>query len=95
MTDTPGVQPVDAVRTLAEDLTKVVLVAKSLVEAGHRIDLTGLTDQVGLLCATSLDLPTEEGRSIRPKLIALSGTFEALVRALQKAAPCSSAPHPS
>jgi hypothetical protein len=95
MTDTRSAQPIDAVRAFADELAKIVGVAKTLVEAGHMIDLTGLTDQVGLLCATSLDLPPEEGRRIRPRLIALSGSFEALVSALQKAAPCSSARHPS
>ena len=95
MTDTPSVQPFDAVRELAEDLTNVVGVARTLVESGRLIDLTGLTDQVGLLCATALDLQPDEGRRMRPKLIALSESFEALMRALQKAAPCSSARHPS
>ena len=34
---------------------------------------TGLDHQVGLLCAKSLDLPPDEGRRVRPRLIALSG----------------------
>jgi hypothetical protein len=83
--------PADAVRALAEELTKVVTLAKVFVNSGHKVDLTGLDDQVGLLCAKSLDLPPDEGRRLRPRLIALSGSMEALTRALvAKAAPCPS-----
>jgi hypothetical protein len=92
MSDPTSSASVDAVRALADELTKLVGVACELVIAGRAIDLTGLTDQVGLLCAKSLDLPKAAGRGIRPRLIALSGFVEALSRALQKAAPCSSLP---
>ena len=52
------------------------------------IDLTGLERQVGLLCAQSLDLPPDEGRRVRPRLLALSGSMEVLSRALAaRAAP--------
>lgn len=91
MTDTLSAQPIDTVRALAEELTRIVGVARTLVESGRMIDLAGLNDQVGLLCAAALDLPADEGRRIRARLVALSGSFEALSRALQKAAPCSTA----
>ena len=94
MTDPISVQPIEAVRLLADELTNVLNVAKAFLESGRAIDLTGLNDQVGLLCAKSLDLPPDQGRRIRPRLLALSGSIEALSRALQKAAPCSSAPPP-
>ncbi len=92
MTESLSIQPIEAVCALTDELVNVLNVAKSLLEAGHSIDLTGLNDQVGLLCAKSLDLPPDEGRRVRPRLIVLSGSIEALSRALQKAAPCSSAP---
>jgi hypothetical protein len=95
MTDVPSAQPIEAVRALAEELTGVVVVAKTLIESGRQIDLTGLNEQVGLLCAASLDLPPDEGRRIRPRLIALSGSLKTLSLALQKAAPCLSAQRPS
>ena len=81
---------IDAVRALAEELTKMVGVARALVDAGRAIDLSGLDDQVGLLCAKSLDLPPDEGRRIRPRLIALSGSIEALSRTFTSHAPPSS-----
>jgi len=74
--------PINAVRALAEELSRIVDVARALVEAGRAIDLAGLDSQVGLLCAKSLDLPPEEGRRVRPWLVALSGAVEALWRAL-------------
>jgi hypothetical protein len=60
-----------------------------LAEDGRTVDLTWLDDQVGLLCAQSLDLAPDDGRRVRPRLIALSASIEALSRALQKAAPWS------
>jgi hypothetical protein len=78
---------IDAVRALSAELTKMVEVARALVEAGRAIDLTGIDSQVGLLCAKSLDLPTGDGRRIRPRLIALFGSIEALVRVMASHAP--------
>jgi hypothetical protein len=75
------------VRVFAEEVTKLVGVARALVEAGRDVDLAGLDSQVGLLCAKTLDLPPDEGRRVRPRLIALSGTVEALSRALSARAP--------
>ena len=95
-------------RALAEELTKTIDLARALAESGRAIDLTGLDDEVGLLCAKSLDLPPDEGRRVRPRLIALSGCdggavarpgdarrairLIAAFAARQKAAPWSSDP---
>jgi hypothetical protein len=78
---------IDAVRALSEELTKMVGIARALVEAGRAIDLTGIDGQVGLLCAKSLDLPSDDGRRIRPRLIALFGSMEALARVIGSNAP--------
>ncbi len=74
--------PIDAVRALAEELTKIIEVARTLVDAGRAIDLAGLDSQVGLLCAKTLDLLPDDGHRARPRLITLSGSVEALSRAL-------------
>ena len=79
--------PIDAVRALAEELTKMIGIALALVVAGRQIDLTGLDSQIGLLCAKTLDLPPEEGRKVRPRLVALFGSAEELARALAKRSP--------
>ena len=82
MTDPDPHDPIAAVRALAEGLMKTIGVARALAESGRAIDLTGLDREVGLLCARSLDLPPDEGRGVRPLLIALSGAMAALSRAL-------------
>jgi hypothetical protein len=74
--------PIEAVRALADELTKMVGVACALIEADRAVDLAGLDRDIGLLCAKSLDLPPDEGRAVRPRLIALLGSAEALVRVL-------------
>jgi hypothetical protein len=78
---------IEAVRALSEELTKMVGIARALVEAGRAIDLTGIDSQVGLLCAKSLDLPAGDGRRVRPRLIALFGSMEALARVFASNAP--------
>ena len=88
MSGTEPHDPIAAVRALAEELRKTIELARALAESGRAIDLTGLDHQVGLLCAKSLDLPPDEGRRVRPRLIALSGAMEALSRVLAaRAAP--------
>jgi hypothetical protein len=81
--------PTDAVRTFAEVLTKRVDLARALVESNREVDLTGLDDQIGLLCAKTLDLPPDEGRRMRPRMIALFGAAEGLSRALAAHGPRS------
>jgi hypothetical protein len=74
--------PAAAVRALAEELTGTIGLARALAESGRSIDLTGLDRRIGLLCAKALDLPSDEGRRVRPRLIALSGSMESLSQAL-------------
>jgi hypothetical protein len=81
--------PVKAVRDFAEQLSKLVDVARVLVDSDRAVDLTGLDGEIGLLCAKSLDLPPDEGRRIRPRLIALSGSLEGLSRAIRARGPPS------
>jgi hypothetical protein len=88
MSGTESHDPIAAVRGMAQELRKTAELARALAESGRAIDLTGLDHEVGLLCAKSLDLPPDEGRRIRPQLIALSGVMEALSRVLAaRAAP--------
>jgi hypothetical protein len=88
MTGTEPHDPIAAVRGMAQELRKTTELARALAESGRAIDLTGLDHEVGLLCAKSLDLPPDEGRRIRPQLIALTGVMEALSRVLAaRAAP--------
>jgi hypothetical protein len=82
MTEAESYDPVAAVQAMAEELTQTIDVARALASSGRTVDLTGFDQQVGLLCAKSLDLPPDAGRSLRPRLIVLSGALEALSRLL-------------
>jgi hypothetical protein len=94
MSRTTPQDQIGIVRAFADELTRTVDVARALAEAGRAIDLAGLDDQIGLLCAKSLDLQPDEGRRMRPRLIVLAASIEALSNALQKAVPWPSMPPP-
>jgi hypothetical protein len=74
--------PLMELRAFADDVTQTIGVARGLVEAGRYVDLAGLEDQIGLLCAKALDLPPAEGRAIRDDLIGMLARVEALSTAL-------------
>ena len=82
MTEAEGYDPIAAVQAMAEELTQTIDVARALASSERVVDLTGFDQQVGLLCAKSLDLPPDAGRALRPRLIVLSGAMEALSRLL-------------
>jgi len=72
-----------AARARAQALMATLRLTRTLVEAGRPVDLTGLDDQVGHLCAAVLDLPSVHGGSLRDDLITLRTDAEALRVALQ------------
>ena len=96
----------DALRT-AEQMTETLLqtlrLARAMAEAQREVALDGLADKAGFVCAKVMDLPTEDGRQLRPQLFLLLAEVDAMSAALrhqapdhrQKAAPCSPHPQPS
>ncbi len=64
--------------TLAARLTRTVAVARALIAAGRVVDLTGLEDGVGLLCAKTLDLDRLDARQILPALLELTAQIDGL-----------------
>ena len=52
--------------------------ARSLAQSHASLDLAGLEWDIGRLCATSLDLPPDEGRSLRPLLGSVLAELDAL-----------------
>jgi hypothetical protein len=74
--------PLMELRAFTDGVTQTLSVARGLVEAGRYVDLAGLQDEVGLLCAKALDLPPAEGRAIRGDLATLLARVEALSGAL-------------
>jgi len=77
-TPVPNDDPATALCAGARDLHGLLRVAQALVREGRAVELAGLEEQVGRLCAGVLDLPTEPGRRLRPDLITLLVELEAL-----------------
>jgi hypothetical protein len=77
--------PLVELRAYADGVAQMLGVARGLVDAGRAVDLAGLEDQVGLLCAKALDLPRDEGRTMRGELVALLARLDGLGVALRRA----------
>ena len=74
---------IDAIVAMVESLGRTICIARSLIENGRIVDLTGLDRGVGLLCAKTLDLPPEAGRGLRHHLLGLLTEADGLTAALQ------------
>lgn len=74
--------PSELTDQLAAAAKAVIRVAHALVAAGRQIDLRGLDDEAGRLCAAVLDLEPGQGRAMRPKLAELLSETESLRAAL-------------
>jgi hypothetical protein len=69
-------------RALAEGVSATLRIARGLIEGHRQVDLAGLDAMVGLLCARTLDLPPEQGRALRPRLMLLLAELDGLTGAL-------------
>ena len=79
--------PMASIRSFMEDLANAIAVARTLVDAGHAIDLTGFDGMVGLLCAQMLDLPPEDALVMRGDLVELLAAVDALSCAMMPPVP--------
>jgi hypothetical protein len=70
-----GTSP-DRLLILAERLTRTISVARALIAAGRTVDLSGLEDGIGLLCAKTLDLQMHESRHMLPALLELMAQID-------------------
>ncbi|MDE2334159.1 MAG: hypothetical protein KGK10_06430 [Rhodospirillales bacterium] len=57
--------------------------ARAIATGGRPVDLTGLDEQMGRICAQALDLPPAEGTRLRADLAGLLGELDALAVALR------------
>ena len=86
----PATEPLDAARSCLEQIGWTVDIAHRLVGSGKQVDLAGLDSQMGFVCARVLDLSLDEGRGLRPGLIALLHAVDSLSAALGARAPPAS-----
>ncbi len=75
--------PLGHARTLAQSLAGTLRMARALANAGRSIDVAGIAEPIGLLCAKSLDLPPEQGREMRSILIGLRHEIDMLGESLR------------
>lgn len=75
------------VNELATRISRTLGVARALAENGRRLDLAGIEDGIGVLCAQTLDLPTQDGRCMLPVLREVLAQLESLSAVLQREAP--------
>ncbi len=73
--------------SLAARLATTIATARALARNGRRVDLAGLEDGIGQLCARTLDLPHAEARAMRPTLLDLLRRLEDLAAELRGSAP--------
>jgi hypothetical protein len=74
-------QPQTQAVTLLEAICGTLALARSLVQSQRRVDLDGLQESVGRLCAACLDLPPDQGREMLPRLNALLAELDSLTSA--------------
>jgi hypothetical protein len=75
--------PVTQAAAMAEAASGTLRLARALVEARRSVDLAGLQNAIGRMCAAALDLPPEQGRALRPQLAAVLAELDALERAMR------------
>jgi hypothetical protein len=72
-------------RDLAMRLIRTMSVARGLVRGGRTLDLAGIEDGVGLLCAQALDLPSDQGQALTGLLCEVRAELDGLEAALDEA----------
>ncbi len=73
----------EQVAGLADNAARLLAVARALASQGREVELTGLDDRIGQLCARALDLPPRHGREMRARLVFLLAELDALALALR------------
>jgi hypothetical protein len=75
------------VNELATRVSRTLGVARALAERGRQLDLAGIEDGIGVLCAQTLDLPTADARCMLPVLREVLAQLDCLAAALRREAP--------
>jgi hypothetical protein len=68
---------------LSERIALTLSVARGLTIAGREVQLAGLQDGIGLLCAQALDLRLEDARALRPALAEMLAQVDSLSLAIR------------
>jgi hypothetical protein len=88
----PRKEPPPLLDALATRLSRTLAVARALAGNGRTVDLSGVQDGVGRLCAQCLDVAADEGRDMLPLLYGVLGELDALDAVLRAAPPTPAPP---
>jgi hypothetical protein len=75
--------PPERLVTLAERLIRTLAVGRALVVAGRTVDMSGIQDGIGVLCAKTLDLSRRQGQQMLPALLELTAQIDSLSLAMR------------
>ena len=75
---TPEFDPEVEVLALAEQTARMVAVTQALVASRRHVDIGGLQNQIGLLCAKALDLPPSKTGFLKLELRRLVSSLDLL-----------------
>jgi hypothetical protein len=73
-----------ATLAFCDAIARTIAIARKMLDAGESVDLTGLDNGIGLLCAKTLDLPPAMGRALRPRLTAVLDALEDMFTAFNR-----------
>jgi len=73
----------DDLGSMMQTLSSVVTRARGELDAGNSVDLTAIEAGVSALCAQATALPSNDGSSLRPRLLVLMDDFDHLSRAIE------------
>jgi len=79
----------------ANGVAATVRVAAALAMSGRQLDLAGLDGEIGKLCAGMLDLPPDQGRAVRQRLVDLLAELDRLAAAIVPPGACPAPDMPS
>jgi hypothetical protein len=80
----PAALPVQRVAELGSRLSRTLGVARALAESGRQLDLRGIEDGVGQLCAQTLDLPPQDAHGMVFMLREILAQVDALLEILAR-----------
>ena len=76
--------PEAEVLALSEQTARMIGVAKALVMSQRHVDVQGLQNHIGLLCAKALDLPRSKTGFLKLELTRLVSELDALTASMRK-----------
>ena len=69
---------------LCEQTSRLIAVSHALVTSQRHVDVQGLQNQVGLLCAKALDLPSSKTGFLKLELKRLASGLDALTASMRE-----------